>query len=49
MSSAKPGEKRSVADKRDYTENDEEDAEDEAHAKIELDERTDEVKPKQKN
>jgi hypothetical protein len=49
MSSAKPGEKRRVAGKRDYTENDEEHAEDNAHAEIELDERADEVKAEEKN
>jgi hypothetical protein len=49
MSSAKPGEKRGVADKRDYTENDKEHAKDDAYPEVELDERTDEVKAEEKN
>src|SRR6267378_3244435 len=49
MSSAESGEKRGVSKKRGDSEGDQEHAEDDAGAKIELDERADEVKAEEKN
>ncbi len=49
MSSAESGKKRGVAKKRGHSEGDEEHADDNAGAKIELDERADEVKAEEKN
>src|SRR5882672_6799618 len=49
MSSAESGKKRGVAKKRDDSEGDEEQAKDDAHAKIEFDERADEMKTEEKN
>src|SRR5882724_5977835 len=49
MSRAEPGEKRGVTKKRGNPEGDEEHAKDDAGAKIQLDERADEVKAEEKN
>jgi hypothetical protein len=49
MGSAQAGKERSVLKKSGDAESDEEDAEDDASAEIELDERADEVKAEEKN